>query len=56
MGLTNSELLEELLLKCYNENIINEVRKDVFNLLKTNALLTQYEAYEIVYKKLTKNN
>jgi hypothetical protein len=54
MGLTSSELLEELLLKCYKEGIINEVREEVVKTLKTNLLVTQYEAYEMAYKKIKK--
>jgi hypothetical protein len=56
MGLTNSELLEELILICYKENIIEEVREEVRNILETNTLITQYEAYEMAYKKFKKNN
>lgn len=54
MGLTSSELLEELILKCYKEGIIEDVREEVRNILETNELITQYEAYEMAYKKIKK--
>jgi hypothetical protein len=54
MGLTSSELLEEIMLLCYKENIIEEVREEVRNILKMNKLITQYEAYEMAYKKFKK--
>ena len=54
MGLTSSELLEELMLKCYKEGIIDEVREEVSIILKTTSLITQYDAYEIAYKKIKK--
>jgi hypothetical protein len=54
MGLTSSELLEGLLVKCYNEKIIEEVREEARMLLKSNKLLSRYEAYELSYKKIKK--
>ena len=54
MGLTSSELLEDLLIKCYKEEIIEEVREEVRKLMKNNKHLSQYEAYEISYKKIKK--
>lgn len=54
MGLTSSDLLEELMLKCYKENIIDEVRELVRNIMETNPLVSQYDAYEMAYKKKSK--
>jgi hypothetical protein len=54
MGLTSSELLEELMLKCYKEGIIEEVREEVRKILETNTLVSQYDAYEMAYKKIKK--
>lgn len=54
MGLTSSELLEEIMLLCYKENIIEEVREEVRNILKMNNLISQFEAYEMAYEKFKK--
>lgn len=54
MGLTSSELLEELMLKCYKEGIIDEVREEVRITLKDITLINQYDAYEMAYKKINK--
>jgi hypothetical protein len=54
MGLTSSELLENLLIKCYKEEIIEEVRNEARKLMESNGLLSQYEAYELSYKKIKK--
>jgi hypothetical protein len=54
MGLTSSDLLEDLLVKCYKEGIIDEVRNQAHIELKSNKSLSQYEAYELSYKKIKK--
>lgn len=54
MGLTSSDLLEDLLVKCYKEGIIDEVRNQVHIELKSNKSLSQYDAYELSYKKIKK--
>jgi hypothetical protein len=55
MGLTSSELLEELMLKCYKEGIIEEVREEVRIILETTSVINQYDAYEMAYKKIKKH-
>lgn len=51
MGLTNSEILEEILYKCYELKIIDKVREEVKTILTTNQNISTLEAYEIVYAK-----
>jgi hypothetical protein len=54
MGLTSSDLLEDLLVKCYKKGIIDEVRNQAHIELESNKSLSQYEAYELSYKKIKK--
>lgn len=54
MGLTSSDYLEELLHKCYELGIMDEVRDVAINLFKEQPTKTQYEIYEIAYEKVTK--
>lgn len=51
MGLTNSEILEEILYKCYELKIIDKVREEVKTILTSNEKMSLLEAYEIVYAK-----
>ena len=54
MGLTSSDYLEELLHKCYELGIMDEVRDEALKLLEKETSKTQYEIYEIAYQKVTK--
>lgn len=54
MGINNSELLEELMIKCHKEGIIDEVREEVRTIMRTDSTITQHDAYEMAYKRIKK--
>ena len=54
MGLTNSELLEELLLECYETGIIEEVREEAKKTIDRVDRYDHYEVYFEAHKKIMK--
>ena len=56
MGFTNSDLMEEIMVLCYEEGIVTEVREEVRKLLENNKSISLYEAYELAYQKFSKKN
>lgn len=56
MGITNSDELEELLIECYNQNIIEQVRKEAVSIMEKNQKIEVLDAYEIAFKKFSKKN
>lgn len=56
MGISNSELLEELLLECYSQNIIDDVRKEAIHIMNVDERIGMLDAYEIAFKKFSKKN
>ena len=54
MGITNSELLEELLVKCYDKGIVKEVREEARKVLEEIPNSIIYEAYLTAYEKIIK--
>lgn len=56
MGISYSELLEELLIECYNLNIIDEVRKEAISIMDKDRKMGILEAYEMAFQKISKKN
>lgn len=56
MGYTNSDLMEEIMFLCFEEGIVEDVRKEVRDILEKNKNIPIYEAYEIAYQKFSKKN
>jgi hypothetical protein len=56
MGYTNSDLMEEIMVICYQEGIIEKVREEVRNILQFNTRISLPEAYEMAYQKISKKN
>jgi hypothetical protein len=54
MGMTNSEMLEELLVKCYDKGIVEEVREEARKILIESPNRVTYEAYLVSYEKIIK--
>ncbi len=54
MGNTNSDIMEEIMVLCYMEGIVDEVRNEVSIIMESNKNISPCDAYEMAYKRISK--
>lgn len=54
MSISNSELLEELLIECYAKGIIDEVREEALKTMQKISNYVTLDVYQEAYEKIIK--
>jgi hypothetical protein len=54
MGNTNSDIMEEIMVLCYMEGIVDEVRNEVSIIMESNKNISPCDAYEMAYRRISK--